>query len=1371
MNAESIFSRHDYYPTPSGNVITYKQPSLTRKRRAVIKADTYALIVYLSSPIDAVDYTIVSDFFLIYRNFISPVELYDLLISRFRWCVKESMKINSDNTDERYNPKKIGEVALVRTFVLLRHWILNYFVTDFLPDLKLRLRFEKFLNSDYNDKFKIITSSIISLKKAWLQSCKNVWVNLDFEEPEMIGNDTSWSKYIIKDVSEIEEDKKRNSRLSDYALNELTSPSFRNSNVLSQFKSTDIFTIPTDDNSKNNRTGSMVLFPKDTLAVDKEIPDIDKYELNQSNSNNTEVTAQTENQRKIGHLSKIANISTIIKDLDYPNSPALDTIIPPTPAKKVEFILSSSYLPEELNESSFSSNDDEEKGENTNTETKSTLNTNILRISDGPGGLLNKWKINHNDTGEKKNDIYKLSSVNASKPELDNFVKYVISISSITTSKADDEQILNTINSKFDILSARTIDEVEYLINVENTLLKKIYQRTSNLPILSKELEKKTSKNEEVQEFSTLDNLNLYQTVSSIANSVISLSNSLTKREIQKSSSPFQNIYRSRRAKSASDFINLSKRHSTISITENGNIEQAFKVNSNGPQRLVFQDLPENSAPIFEKSTSLKGNDYIFSPVQGNLFNAKDPQGGSPLKHVLHNPIDEISEHDSNNTASIASTISYDSLLSNSDKRSSYASKNSSKINMFDDNNQKLKRKGAKANLREFTFEDLPAKNGNKSESDNMEKANNRLSTKSLGQESNDSASLNRAVTPASGRISIIKPKHLSTSSQSLSSISELTESRMSRDSVSISKIDEISIPEPEGINDTPSTTSYNSCVNHDILENEIDVIEKRLTEIGLDALDEVSAIRRSYSNKFNDAVSSDGSMKSVKGTIELQQRPVIVEENVSPQHSLANIQNLQREESSRFLEVDNKSLIDRRSHILSASSNLNYSSENESMDFASPMKDMEQLKNRFLSADDKSIEDESDDKLTEGIIEKSEPDKKESNRSSMETKGLLDIKNIPDESVSGDPLTVALMKLEGTYKQKLDPNSPIKSDSSGVLDSVKDLDISSIPSNPNGNTNKRRSLFLERRRQTIMNIPITPEATNDEDYKNIIGFTDNVPINIDELFKEYKIEDPRLLIKNKANHIPFILMYDSISIAKQLTLIEKEILLEIDWQEMLDLKSTIEGPHATSWLQLLIQNENLSGIDLAISRFNLVVDWIVSEIVLTTDTKLKRNVIQRYIHVADHCKRMQNYNSMMQIILALNSSTIQKYIETWRLIEPGDLLTWQELKSIPSLDKNHNTVRSLLNSVDPLKGCIPFIVVYLSDLSLNSEKRDWIIENQIVNYNKHDTGVQIVKNFIQRVQWSKFYDFDVDHELLSKCVYISALSKEEIILATSDNS
>lgn len=71
-----------------------------------------------------VDYTFLTDFFLIYRLFISPLCLLKLLLARFQWALQ-------DDTPPR-------QIVRVRTFVTMRHWLLNYFEYDFMSCKVLR---------------------------------------------------------------------------------------------------------------------------------------------------------------------------------------------------------------------------------------------------------------------------------------------------------------------------------------------------------------------------------------------------------------------------------------------------------------------------------------------------------------------------------------------------------------------------------------------------------------------------------------------------------------------------------------------------------------------------------------------------------------------------------------------------------------------------------------------------------------------------------------------------------------------------------------------------------------------------------------------------------------------------------------------------------------------------------------------------------------------------------------------------------------------------------------------------------------------------------------------------------------------------------
>ncbi len=103
---------------------------------AVTAATPPRLVAEITSP-SFLDYELISDFFLTFRAFLEAADLLRMLIARLRWAL--------DREDET------GMVVRVRTFVALRHWILNYFMDDFVVDYDLRVTFCELLN-DFVDE-------------------------------------------------------------------------------------------------------------------------------------------------------------------------------------------------------------------------------------------------------------------------------------------------------------------------------------------------------------------------------------------------------------------------------------------------------------------------------------------------------------------------------------------------------------------------------------------------------------------------------------------------------------------------------------------------------------------------------------------------------------------------------------------------------------------------------------------------------------------------------------------------------------------------------------------------------------------------------------------------------------------------------------------------------------------------------------------------------------------------------------------------------------------------------------------------------------------------------------------------------------------
>jgi len=177
----------------------------------------------------------------------------------------------------------------------------------------------------------------------------------------------------------------------------------------------------------------------------------------------------------------------------------------------------------------------------------------------------------------------------------------------------------------------------------------------------------------------------------------------------------------------------------------------------------------------------------------------------------------------------------------------------------------------------------------------------------------------------------------------------------------------------------------------------------------------------------------------------------------------------------------------------------------------------------------------------------------------------------------------------------------------------------------------------------------------------------------------------------HSAPHLPFILAFDPEILAQQFTIIEKDALDEIDWKELIDLRWKQSSPSVTDWVAYL-RTQDPRGVDLVITRFNLVVKWAVSEVVLTEIQDERVKCIVQYIRIASHCRRLRNYATMYQITIALLSAECSRLKRTWDNVPAADQQTFKELESLVQPIRNFHNLRVEMETGMGDDGCIPFI-------------------------------------------------------------------------------
>lgn len=276
------------------------------------------------------------------------------------------------------------------------------------------------------------------------------------------------------------------------------------------------------------------------------------------------------------------------------------------------------------------------------------------------------------------------------------------------------------------------------------------------------------------------------------------------------------------------------------------------------------------------------------------------------------------------------------------------------------------------------------------------------------------------------------------------------------------------------------------------------------------------------------------------------------------------------------------------------------------------------------------------------------------------------------------------------------------------------------------------------------------------------------------EQFNQHSLEQPAKLQESpyirpataKA-HLPFIMAYDAELLAQQFTVVEKDALDEIDWKELIELRWKQSSPQIRDWVHYL-RTQEARGVDVVIARFNLVVKWAVSECVLTDSIEERARCIVKFIHVASHARRLRNYATMYQIAIALISNDISRLNKTWALVPSAEKETMKELEALVQPLRNFHNLRLEMETASVEDGCIPFIGIYTRDLIYNAQKPAFIDAppvdgERLVNFERHHTAATIVKNLLRLLEASSKYNFKVDPDLISRCLWLAALSDDEI--------
>lgn len=406
-------------------------------------------------------------------------------------------------------------------------------------------------------------------------------------------------------------------------------------------------------------------------------------------------------------------------------------------------------------------------------------------------------------------------------------------------------------------------------------------------------------------------------------------------------------------------------------------------------------------------------------------------------------------------------------------------------------------------------------------------------------------------------------------------------------------------------------------------------------------------------------------------------------------------------------------------------------------------------------------------------------------------------LRSLPDTKLEGDALQATLDKLEGhsSEEQRLSwisqQQAQVKEPEQKhirLLDDVMGLGISTndqsitpkqsqfFPSQPapsHLDSYRKLSEFSQAPEQFSFQRSYTSELSHslsqqfpNRDLRAIpADYSDSSQIRqsgLSSMNRQPDIPDPLPTLHiglTTSTHAPFVLSYNARTFAEQMTLIEREIAKELDWQELTKITSPSSSKNIHSWLQVVVNNPPLMGVELVKARFDIVYRWVQSEVLLCPTAALQAQAVSRFIHIAFESLRLQNFATMTQLVLALSSSEVESHLglEYANLIPKHDRDTLDLLLSLASPRNNYAKLRNAHSRYSWAKGCVPYTPMFLSDIAELSKSVSSNTENEI-HFGKYHEISRVVLSLKRCVESGSRYNFEPDNAIISKALHLTSM-------------
>jgi son of sevenless-like protein len=210
---------------------------------------------------------------------------------------------------------------------------------------------------------------------------------------------------------------------------------------------------------------------------------------------------------------------------------------------------------------------------------------------------------------------------------------------------------------------------------------------------------------------------------------------------------------------------------------------------------------------------------------------------------------------------------------------------------------------------------------------------------------------------------------------------------------------------------------------------------------------------------------------------------------------------------------------------------------------------------------------------------------------------------------------------------------------------------------------------------------------------------------------------------------------WPAVEVARQMSLLEFSVFERIQPKEALNQSWNKEN-----------RETKAPNIHKMIQQTNTLVNWIANEVLKHDKVANRTKAITYLIDLANECKTLNNFNSMMGVLGGLNSIGVKRLEKSWAGLKEDVKKVKAELDEFVSRKKSYGELRRGVKVAQP--PILPYMGLYLTDLTFieDSNKNEL---NDKINFSKCRRLAKVIRE-IQTCQ-QQAYEFALVPELESK--------------------